>query len=145
MLPLASHGGIEFCTADEIKILEWYKFIQEESYFLSAETKCKHMGAELFHSLNGTKAQLDFFYDKLEPLRQCFWTGIWADSNGTWRTPDDEKDISLDLFTWGEHPQQPNAFFENEDKILGYKFYETRDYLHNTIATADTCKAVCEF
>ena len=57
---LAAHGGIEHCTANETKILEWYKFVHEGSHFPQSREKCLAWGGELFYGVNGTKEQLDF-------------------------------------------------------------------------------------
>ena len=142
---LAAHGGIEHCSANETKVLEWYKFVHEESFFPESREKCLAWGGELFYGVNGTKEQLDFFYFKLEPLR-CFWTGIQKDwAANKWVTPVGDK-IDDDLLVWGSQGSQPDNSRGNEGYVKGWKTWSENkiDYLHDNPPNVHNCKAVCQ-
>ena len=144
---LAAHGGIEHCTADETKVLEWYKFVHEENFFSESREKCLDWGGELFYGVNGTKKQLDFFYFKLEPFRYCFWTGIQIDwAANRWMTPLGDE-IADELLVWSSSPpNQPDNGYGNENCVLGWKKDNgsTIDYLHDNPPDLNVCKAVCQ-
>ena len=142
---LAAHGGIEYCSADETKVLEWNKFIQEESFFPEAREKCLAWEGELFYRVNGTKEQLDFFYFKLDPLR-CFWTGIQKDwASNKWITAVGDE-IDDGLLVWGSVGSQPDNSKGNEGYVLGWRTWSGNniDYLHDNPPNVHNCKAVCQ-
>ena len=70
---LAAHGGIEHCKMDDVIVLQWFNFFHNVSYYPQAKEKCNNVGASLVYSVHWTKSELDFFYDKLDPVRfDCY-------------------------------------------------------------------------
>ena len=71
-----AHGGIQHCIGgtEETGILEWYKFVHEKVMFEPAKQECIDIGGLLFTGVNGTKDQIDFFYDKFQD--NCFWIEV---------------------------------------------------------------------
>ena len=57
---LAAHGGIEYCSANETKVLEWYKFVHEERFFSEAREKCLAWEGSFFMELMEQKSNLTF-------------------------------------------------------------------------------------
>ena len=69
----SSHGGTGNCEDPEVKILEWNRWVHDTFHFDAARNFCSDIKGVLFHDLNGTKEQLDFFYDK---LKAQFYVGV---------------------------------------------------------------------
>ena len=141
---LAAHGGTEHCTANETKVLEWYKFVHEQSRFAESREKCVAWGGDLFYGVNGTKEQLDFFYSKLEPFDFCFWIGIRKGVGANkWITPLGEE-IADELLLWSSTKNQPDNGYGNETCVLVWKKDGKIDYLHDDPPDLNVCKAVCQ-
>ena len=66
--------GRQTCDGAANEILGWFKFVSENATWEAAKNNCTKMGGELLHRLNGTKSQLDFFYEKL--FNAIFWVGV---------------------------------------------------------------------
>ena len=69
---LAAHGGIEHCTMDDVLVIQWFNFFHNLSFYPQAKKTCNNLDTSLVYSEHWTKSELDFFYDKLDPVRLDF-------------------------------------------------------------------------
>ena len=74
------------CEGNNEQVLERFVFVFSQTTWASARDSCASLGVQLFRRFNGTKAQLNFFYDKID--NNIFWVGVtlgtneWVDSEG---------------------------------------------------------------
>ena len=98
----AAHGGIEGNGSSE-KIVRWIKFVKHEMTWDKANESCELLGGELFHRVNGTQQQLDFFVDKMG--NKSHWLGIYTDDHVVWKSVLNDV-IKPELLLWKRG--QPN-------------------------------------
>ena len=87
----------------EEKVLEWFRWIKQEMHFIEAKNYCEQIGGKMFSNVDGTKSQLEFFWEKLDS--QIHWLGIFTDDHVVWKSIDGLP-IDDSLLIW--HPGQPN-------------------------------------
>ena len=63
--------------------LEWLKFVHRKLTWFDAKENCEQLGGHLFYSVNGTKNQLDFLYNKTQD--ETAWLGIHTDDHINFR------------------------------------------------------------
>ena len=100
------------CTFEKNQTLEWLRFVHEVKSWDDAKINCENFGGHLFDSLNGTKSQLDFLYDKMNNAR--FWLGVSTEDHVTWSRMDGSA-IANDLLIWGK--DQPNNYLGRQYHI----------------------------
>ena len=95
------HGG--FVPANitmQVRVVEWYK-VTLKIRWDNAQAFCEQEGGNLFYRLDGTKEQLDFFYDTFGEYN--FWVGVRAAgavSEDSWINVKGET-VSADKLFWG--------------------------------------------
>ena len=128
------HGGLnEVAPANktmQVKVLQWYKIgtLDRENGWYDAQAFCEQEGGNLFYRLDGTREQLEFFYDTFGD--DNFWVGVKAAgavSDNSWINVKGEA-VSADKLFWGDRLLL-NRSHENF-VLLGYRAGE-RVYLRN--------------
>ena len=109
---LASHGGIEQCVTTESKVTEWVRFLQYLTNWNNANGACQANGGNLLNKFDGTREQIEFFFQKLGKP-SCFWVGLFLE-NGQWLLWPSYESVNWDLIVWGTN--QPG-----NEGLLEYK------------------------
>ena len=137
---LASHGGNEVCSGDEVTVLEWYRFIHEDLYFTAAKDVCSEMNGTLFHAINGTGDQLLFFYHRLNsPI--SYWLGIlYTGYPPKWRTLTGVE-VPANLLLWED--SQPTLHQGEMYLCIQYNRFNKGQFGHDCFDFTAS-KAVCD-
>ena len=117
----------------DVEVLEWVTFVHEEKTWLEATNYCTTLGGHLFHSLNGTLSQLDFFYQRFDMRR--YWLGIWTEDHVEWRNMNGEI-VSESLIIWST--RQPNNY-------MGIEQYLGADIKVHDFPLSEPNQPLCEF
>ena len=72
----SAHGGMVFPERGTIRYDSWLRLGYPAYGWDGANSYCQQIGGYLFHSLLGTKDQLDFFYNVFGDT--SFWLGVFA-------------------------------------------------------------------
>ena len=136
---LASHGGIEQCVTTESKVTEWVRFLQYLTNWNNANGACQANGGNLFNKFDGTREQIEFFFQKLGKP-SCFRVGLFLE-NGQWLLWPSYEFVNWDLIVWGTN--QPGNEGLLEYKSAGWSWDQINfDYIHDVVDWID-CKTVC--
>ena len=127
------------CPGESTVVLQWYVFIHEKQYWAGARESCEEMGATLFWKLDGTREQLDFFYQKV--FDQPFWLGITMKEYGVFQNLLGE-DIPIRTFRWDKYEPTRSSL---ESVIVAWHENGERKYIHNCRPTSVSAAAVCDF
>ena len=134
-----AHGGTEVCPGPKkVETLEWTKFVHLPGDWETSKSRCEELDGHLFDSLNGTKEQLDFFYDKLDG--SSYWLGVWTADHVSWMNMNGEV-IPDHLLYWG--PYGVNGADKGQTKIAASIYQQKRVYLGDN-SPKNWAKAVCD-
>ena len=76
-----AHGG-KTATGSSRRIYFCLVWVKQSKTWTQARDNCVHLDGELFSNVDGTKRQLDFFFDKLE--QKSHWLGIHTTDHVSW-------------------------------------------------------------
>ena len=76
-----AHGG-KLTGSQDVEIVSWIKWVKTKRPWAKAKAFCESMNGVLFSDLDGTKAQLDFFSEKMD--EQSHWLGVYEKSRNVW-------------------------------------------------------------
>ena len=76
-----AHGG-KTATGSSRRIYSWLQWVTKSKTWTQARDYCVQLGGELFSNVDGTKKQLDFFFDKLG--QESHWLGIYTTDHVSW-------------------------------------------------------------
>ena len=143
-----SHGGMKSnCTDKLYKVLEWYYFIHSQMIFSQAVSTCRNnYEAEVFYRINGTRAQLEFFDEKLSS-DYCYWLGIERPTYVNRATRPDYVDIkgnpvAYDLIVWSSRIAEPSKS-SHERVLMVYHMDGSCDFAHDS-GDNRLCLVVCD-
>ena len=130
--------GPATCLGESEMVSEWLLWVTEIFDWDGAKVNCESLGGALFYRLNGTKSQLDFFYEKMN--NKTFYLGVYTSDHEAWRTVDGGT-ISRELLYFGvglngqKRQLQVQAWFDTDEGPM---------YLDDVNGAARELASVCD-
>ena len=127
----AAHGGLSG-DDDSERVKAWYRFVHDQLTWSKAKTNCLQLGGQLFHNVNGSKSQLEWFLDKMSQTDH--WLGIYREGpkrDHVWKTVDGGT-VDGSLLNWrsSQRPNYGNDYFVANTQIKwhGITYKGLNDY-----------------
>ena len=127
----AAHGG-HVGSEEHERVNYWLKFVHEKKSWDDASDGCEQMNGSLFSDVDGTKAQLKGFREKLQ---NAYWLGIYTEDHNVWKNVEDQP-IPSGKLRWDKG--QPNNKNGNQFWVMAI----SNDYLHDEPET-NKLKSIC--
>ena len=131
MVTDAAHGGITGSDESE-RVTSWFKFVHDKMTWSEAEANCLQLGGKLFHNVDGSKSQLEWFLDKM--TQTDHWLGIYREGpkgDHVWKNVDGGiVDGSLLKWRSSYRPNYGDNYFvaNTQRKLHGTTYKGLNDY-----------------
>ena len=123
-----------------MQVHDWLRWFEETKTYDEAQQRCHEIGGALFHRINGTFDQLNFFSLKMEDA--VHWFGICTDEHrSVWRNSLGEI-IPDVLIRWGD--TEPNDPIGSEICVVNAKFATWQDSALRDTQRSNEWNFVCD-
>ena len=133
-----AHGGKT--NGSGRRIYYWLQWVKQPKTWTQARDYCVQLGGELFSNVDGTKSQLDFFFDKLG--QQSHWLGIYTTNHVSWLRVDGSP-VDDSLLYWD--PLQVFNVGNNQKHVANFELVENKQYRYlNDRNKGDMYLSICD-
>ena len=134
-----AHGGRT--DGESQRVYSWIQWVKQSKTWTHAKNNCVRLGGKLFYNLDGTKKQLDFFFDKMD--QKPHWLGIYTKNHKSWLTVEGSV-IAKSRLHW-DPKQGFNAGKKGQKHVANYaggsyRYLNDRHYSDQYLSVCDLTK-----